>query len=355
MQKRFQSVAALVGILSLVTMWYPVLPAKAANLTAARLYMNRQQANIASGVEFDLFIKPATSLTGSTNTITIKFPNDANSLTKWCRTAGTLTLTAEGEPANTTQVTAEGATNIIGTVTGACAQSTPDTFTISAVGALQNTTEYGVHIAANGAAIGTATAATNNMKVIVATQQGGGADTDTYTIAVATVTADRYAVSGTIDPTLTVGLSATTLNLGTLDATHINYQGVTSTISTNAKSGYVSVVKYSGIMTNATSDTIADAGGTVTAGTSGFGASTDKSTQTIGTSTASPTCSTTMQSVLTGPYVATSLTTGFKQFASAATAASGDATVLCFLASVSGTQALGAYSTTVTLVTTAKF
>jgi len=334
-------------------MWYPVLSAKAANLTATRLYLSRQQANVATGVEFDLFVKPATTLSGSTNHVIFTFPNDSNNNGKWCRTAGTLTLTPEGEPANTTQVTAEGASSMLGSITGACTQS-PDTFTISAVGALLNSAEYGVHISGNTAAIGTATAATNNLKVVVDTQQAT-TPTDTYTIAVATITTDTFAVSGDIGQTLSVALSATTLNLGTLDNTHINYQGVTSTVSTNGISGYISVVKYSQPLTNLESDTIADAGGTVTAGTSGFGASTSKSTQTIGTSDASPACSTTMQSVLTGPYVATSLTTGFKQFASAGGAATNDAATLCFLATVSGTQAQGAYSTTVTLVTTAKF
>ncbi|MEK7637481.1 MAG: hypothetical protein AAB402_03825 [Patescibacteria group bacterium] len=152
---------------------------------------------------------------------------------------------------------------------------------------------------------------------------------------------------------LTVVLSGTTLNLGTLTAANISYQGVTSTVTTNATSGYVSLVKYSAILTSG-SDTIADAGGTATAGTSGFGASTSKPSQTILASTASPACTTTLQTQ-TGSAAATTLTTAFKQFASAAAAASADATTLCFLAAVGGTQAPGAYSTTVTLVTTAKF
>jgi hypothetical protein len=49
------------------------------------------------------------------------------------------------------------------------------------------------------------------------------------------------------------------------------------------------------------------------------------------------------------------LSTTAKQFASAAAAASSDATTLCFLAAISATQAPGAYSTVVTLVTTARF
>ena len=348
---RMSRFVAFAAMTSMVFLSMPFSPASAAGLTTTRMYLSRQQAGLATGVGFDLFFTPATALTGTTNKVILTFPNDAANNTKWCKTnAGTLTITAETEPATTTQVTAESATNIIGSVTGACTQ-TPDTFTLSAVGALQAGTKYGVRITGNSSAIGTGDAA-NNIKIAVKTQQVS-TDTDSFTIATSLVAADQYTVSANIDPTLTVVLSATTLNLGTLTSASVFYQGVTSTVTTNAKNGYVSLVSYSAALSNGV-DTITDAGGTATAGTSGFGASTSKASQTIGTSTASPACSTTQQSSA-GPYVATTLTTGFKQFSSAAGTASADATTLCFLAAISGTQAPGAYSTTVTLVTTAKF
>lgn len=339
------------GVVSLFFVQFPVASAQAAQLTLTRLYLNRQQAGLTTGEQFELFFKPATTLTGSTNKVILTFPNNAANNTKWCRTAGTLTLTAITEPTPTI-VTAESATGLLGTITGACTQ-TPDTFTISAVGALQNSTKYGVRIVANTAVMGTGDAAAS-IKYVVDTQQVS-TPTDTYTGATALVASDQYTVSATVDPNLSVTLSATTLNLGTLSATGngVSYQGVTSSVTTNAKNGYVSVVSYSGTFSNGT-DNIADAGGTVTTGTSSFGAATSKASQSIAADSTSPACSTTVQTQSASAN-STALSTAGKQFASAAAAASADATTLCFLAGISATQAPGSYSTTVTLVTTARF
>lgn len=343
------SVLAILATLLLGMPW-SAPAANAAQLTTVRMYLSRQTGGLASGEQFELFFTPATTLTGSTNHVILTFPGSNGT---WCKTnAGTLTLTAITAPTPTIQ-TAESATGILGTVTGACTTN-PDTFTISAVGALQAGTKYGVRIAGNSSAIGTA-AAGNNIKYQVDTQQAS-TPTDTYTAALSLVTSDQYTVSATVDPTLSVALSATTLNLSgvnALDTTHVNYQGVTSTVTTNAKNGYVSVVSYSGVLSNGT-DTIADAGGTATPGTAGFGASTSQSTQTVATSNVTPSCSTTQQQQ-TGAANATSLTTTGKQFASASAPASSDATTLCFLLAIAGTTPPGAYSTTVTLVTTARF
>jgi hypothetical protein len=315
--------------------------------------LDRQQSGLATGEAFDLFFTPATSLTGATNTVTITFPNDAANNTKWCKTgAGTVTPTGELEPAGTTQVTGESAAAMIGTLTGACTQ-TPDTFTISAVGALQAAQKYGVRIVGGTSAIGTGDTA-NNIKVTIKTRQGGSVDTDTYIAATSLVAADQYTINAAVDPTLTVALTGTDLAFGTMTAANIYYQGITSTVTTNLKSGYVSLVSKTGTYTNGT-DTIADAAGTIAQGTSGFGASTSMAAQTILVSNVAPSCTTSLQTT-TGSYNASEVTTNaWKQFAGSTTPKSAEAATICFYTAISASQPPGTYTTSVTLVTTAKY
>ena len=350
-RQRLMRLFSLLSILGVTLAWLPARPVDAGVLSTVRDYLSRQQAGITTGIQHEVFFTATTAVSGGAgiNKVIVILPSDSANNTKWCRTAGTLTVTGITEPTGTF-VTAESATALPGTLAGTCSQ-TADTFNITGVNNLTAATKYGVRFVGLVGVLGTGDAA-NNIKILVKTNNGT-ADVDTYTVATSLVAADQYALSASVDPTLTVALSATTLNLGTLTSTNVSYQGVTSTVTTNAANGYVSLVNYSGALSNGT-DTIADAGGTATAGTSGFGASTSKASQTISASTASPACTTTLQTQ-TGSANATTLATAFKQFSSAAAAASADATTLCFLAAVSGTQAPGAYSTTVTLVTTAKF
>lgn len=348
---------ALVAIVAMTVMSVPFRPATAANLTEAKDYLSRQQAGVTAGITHEIFFKTATAVSGGegANKIIFSFPNSAANNTKWCRTANSLTVV--GITNATGVATSESATALPGGVDGAslagtCAQSTPDTFTITGIDNLSANTKYGLRVSANTAVLGTGDAA-NDIKILIKTNNGT-IDIDQFTVATSLVTTDQYTITASIDATLTVVLSATTVNLGTLSATNINYQGVTSTVSTSAVNGYVSMVKYSGALSNGI-DTIANSGATVTKGTSGFGASTSASTQTINTSDASPACSTTLQTSAAGPFVSTTLTTALQQFSSAAGPVATEATTLCFLASIVGTQAPGSYSTVVTLVTTAKF
>lgn len=154
---------------------------------------------------------------------------------------------------------------------------------------------------------------------------------------------------------LQVSISGDPVALGSLSASTVAYDGITSTITSNSASGYVSVVKYDNTLTSG-SNTIADAAGDndVDPGSSEFGASTSKASQTITQSTASPVCSETRQTQGSAA-AAKALTTSFQQFASSTGIASGDATTLCFLASIPSTQAAGVYTSTMTVVTTARF
>lgn len=352
-RQRLMRAFGVVAMVAMFAMNMPTKPVDAAQLTTVRMYLNRQQAGLATGEIMELFFTPATTLTGSTNHVILSFPNNAANNTKWCKTnAGTLTLTAITATSESIQ-TAEAATGILGTVTGACTQ-TPDTFTISAVGALQAGTKYGVRIAGNTSAIGTGDAAAS-IKYTVDTQQAS-TPTDTYTGATALTASDQIAVTATIDPTLSVTTTNLAVALGTLTSAAVSYSGASSAVVTNAKNGYVSVV-YSSVatMTNGT-DTIAAAGGTVTAATSGYGVSTNNSGShnVAATSAGVTNCDNTTRTAA-GPYNATSLTSAGLEFASLSAPTSGDTTVLCFLAAVSTTQAPGAYTAAATMVTTARF
>lgn len=328
---------------------FPSFRAQAGTLTTPRIYLTRQQANITTGIGMDIFFTTATAVSGGAgnNKVIIVFPSDSNDNTKWCRTVGTgdLTITGIANPVGAT----ESATALPGTLTGACTQ-TPDTFTISGANNLSATTKYGVRIAQlSSTVVGTATSATNDIQVTVKTNDGSS-DIDTQIIALSLIAADQVSVTATVNPTLTVTLSATTAALGTLDTAHVNQAGITNTVTTNAPNGYVSMVKYGATLTDATSDTIADVGGsTLAIGTAGFGASSSQSGNTI--AQWNPTsCATTTSTSNT-----TALTTSFQSFASASSAVSAQGATLCFLAGISTSTKPGSYSSTTTLVTTAKF
>lgn len=357
---RITRLFACVALVAMTVMSMPFRPASAAVLSTAKDYLNRQQAGLTTGVTHQIFFTTATAVEGGTgnNDIIILFPDADDG--EWCTTAGAVTAT--GIVTATGAATSESATELPGALTtstcaagsgSGTANSNSDRIIVNTVNDLTADTKYGVQIVGGAGTLGTATDAGNNIKIIIKTNNGS-ADVDSFTVATSLVTTDQYTISASIDPTLTVALSVTTVNLGDLTPANISYQGVTSTVTTNSKNGYVSMVKYSGKLSNGVDD-IADSGTTVTKGTSGFGASTSASTQTINTSDASPACSTTKQTSAAGPFVSTTLTTALQQFSSAATPVAAEGTTLCFLAAVSGVQAPGSYSTTVTLVTTAKY
>lgn len=338
----------ITAVLTLLMAQFPTFKVQAGTLTTPRIYLTRQQANISTGIGMDVFFTTATAVSGGagTNKVVIVFPNDATNNTKWCRTVGTgdLTVTGVANPVGAT----ESATVLPGTLTGACTQS-PDTITISGVNDLSISTKYGVRIAQNSSTVlGTAASATDSIQTTVKTNNGSS-DVDTQTIALSVITADQVSVTATVNPTLTVLLSGTSAALSALSLTQINQASITSTVTTNAPNGYVSMVKYNNTLTNLTSDTISDTNGTIAAGESEFGASTSASSQTI--STWNPTSCANTASTST----ATALTTSYQSFASATAAVSSQTTTLCFLAGMSTSTKPGSYTSTATLVTTAKF
>ncbi len=348
------TVFALLGVFVYVFPFVLVKPALAGTLTTPRDYLNRQQANLASGVQHEVFFTTLGAVSGGAgvNKVILVFP-DADDV-KWCRAAGTdLVATGIANPTGGT----ESATVLPGTLAADCAvgagASSFDTITVTGVNNLTATTKYGVRIAQAGsptALLGTATAAANDIQVTVKTNNGTG-DVDTGTLATSLITSDQLAVSGTVNPTLTVSLSGTTLALGTLTASNVNQAGITSTVTTNAGNGYVSMVKYNNTLTAPGPLTIPDTGGgTIVAGVaSEYGASSSDSGNTIGVWSPAA-CSTTATT-----SNATALTTAYQSYAANTAGVSAEATTLCALATVTATQGAGTYTSTLTVVTTALF
>lgn len=344
-QHQIKGIISLVSIIALLLSHQSV---SGAQLTTARDYLNRQQGSVTSGVQHEVFLTPTTAVSGGVgaNKVILVFPDADDTL--WCRTAGSLTVTAITNPTGATETSG---TLLPGSLTGACTQgsggSSYDTFTISGVNNLSAGTNYGVRFVGNTAALGTAAAA-NDIKVTVKTNNGTS-DIDSHIISLSLVSSDQITVTANIDQTLSVALSANSASLGTLSATQVNQAGITSTVSTSAANGYVSLVSYDHTLTSGSNTVDDTAGGTIVAGTEEYGASSSQSGNTIGQW--SPTaCSTTAST-----SNATALSTTLQQFASSGSAATNDVTTLCFLASITPTTAAGSYTSTATLVTTSRF
>ncbi len=341
---------ALIGVLSLLVCSYPINNAFAVGtLSTPRVYLSRQIADLASGLQLEVFFTTVSAVS-SGGKVVIIFPSGANHNTKWCRTTGSdLVATGITNPTGATE--SASALTSSSSFSTACSQ-TPDTITISNVAALSGTTKYGVRIAQAGsptALLGTTSAAANDIQVTVKTQTGASADVDSGTVALSIISNDQVAVSATVNPTLTVVLSANTASLGTLDTGHINQAGITSQVTTNGANGYASLVNYNATLTSG-SNTIQNVpGSTLAIGNEGYGASSSQSGNTIAqwnpTSCATTTSTTNL----------TALSTSFQSFASASAPVSAQTTTLCFGAGVSGTTKAGSYTSTSTLVTTGKF
>lgn len=352
--RKGQAIAVLAALLVSVIVPLGIRQVQAATIIQMRDYLNRQQADLASAIQHEIFFKAVSTVGGGagTNKLIIKFPDADDG--KWCRTAGTMTVTGITEPTGTGP--SESATALPGTLTGACTQgsgsgsvdSNRDLITISGVDNLVSTTNYGVKVVALGGALGTAAAAADNIQVQVKTNNGS-TDQDTGTLALSLIAADQIAVTATVSSTLAVSLDTTTAALGTLDTGHVNQAGVVATITTNAGSGYISMVKYNNTLTSG-SNTIADTtGGTIPINSEEYGASSSQSGNTI-TQWSPTSCATT-----TSTTNATALTTAYKSWASSATVVSAQTATLCFAAGVTVSTAAGSYTSTATVVTTARF
>lgn len=169
--------------------------------------------------------------------------------------------------------------------------------------------------------------------------------TSTYTgaLAVSIITDDQVVVSATVDPTITLTLSANTVNLGTLSTGSVSTATMTAQTQTNAINGYSATVLEDGELRNGanTIDDVADAA--VTAGSEEYGLGTSDSGQTIAED---DDCNGTPSTAITGTA---------KTFGGETAGPVNETATLCFAASITDTTVAGAYSHTLTLISTGLF
>lgn len=353
-----RSIAAL-SILSLMYFWFPPRMADATGTTTTnRIFLNRQQQGLTSGEQFQIFFTTQNGVSGGAgiNKVKIQFPNDGADTGKWCATAGTgdLVVTGITDPTGATET----ATVVAGaSMTAACTTTGGDLITISGLNNLNPTTKYGVQVAQKASSpstlLGTGTNTSPTVTTFTITTNNGTSDVDSGSGYTTLISNDQLAVTATINPVITVTLSGNSAGLGTLDTGHVNQAGITSTVVTNAPTGYVSLVNYGATLTSG-SFTIQDAPSTTLAiGAEGYGVSTSQSSQTI-TQWNPTSCATT-----TSTSNILKLQTAFQKFASSSSpangSATGDQTTLCFMAGISTSTKPGSYTSTSTLVTTARF
>jgi hypothetical protein len=249
---KLKKAPVLISILLVATFSFFILPSfktDAGSLTAVYLVPTRIQTNLAgtAGQEVVFYIGLATSQSiPSDGTITITFADADDGM--WCRTAGSLTITAE--TSTTADLTGtdweiDSALPTTSSLAATCAQgsgaSSSDTITISNVDALTSGTTYGVSVANGSSAgvLGTDDTAGSH-EVTIEAKQSTTVDSTTFKIDL--ISDDTVAVSATVSsaPTVDCTISATTLDLGTLypGGSYATNSHTISTSTSSSADGY---------------------------------------------------------------------------------------------------------------------
>jgi hypothetical protein len=155
-------------------------------------------------------------------------------------------------------------------------------------------------------------------------------------------------ISASVEPTLTLNLSATTCDLGTFDAAKVNTCQYDTTVTTNASSGYTAFVRDDGNLRNLTNDINDVAGGTTDPGTEAYGVATSDTDPVDITAVVSGADCTTANGG-TDPVDALALTTSDQSYATEGAPVDSDVVTLCHSASIAGLTPAGAYAQTVTI------
>lgn len=190
---RLRIILTLASVLTAAT-WS--LPAKAETLQYAANYLNRQQANITSGITHHLFFTPATVLPGSGNSVRMELTSSPGGT--WCRVAGAdLTALGVSNPPGAT----EGATLLPGVLSASCTigngVTTFDTITVSSVDPLSAGTKYGVAISDPGTAKLGTPPTQNSTKIELATNNGA-IDIDQLLFYTTTISNDTVSISALV-------------------------------------------------------------------------------------------------------------------------------------------------------------
>jgi hypothetical protein len=314
-------------------------PASAAPLTTTYLRLNRMTAGTTTNAR--LVFK-----TGSAGATSVSINMNGADTTTWTGSSGTVNTTQTASSASC--AADSGATALPGTL---AASGSGSTVSITGVTALAINTTYCVDLTSATAF----TVATANEYHPVIT-----AGSDSTTIAVRTVSNDSIVVTATVPPTFNFVLSANadtfTANLaaGSVGIT----SGVTATVNTNARSGWLAWVKgtNTGLTSAAAAKTIAattpGTSATLTAGTEGYVMGITAIAQGSGAGTTSATTA----YDATGSAHGSGVDTSFRQIASSTgTAASAVLTLKERAAISSLTPAAADYTDTLTVIGAGNF
>ena len=155
----------------------------------------------------------------------------------------------------------------INTTTSTFTVFAASTYTTSGTGAAVTFTVYGT----TGTGTGTVTNKASNVESSLITITDTGTNTDSTTLAAVVETNDIVTVSASVNPTLTLAISANTVALNTITSSSTGAGSHTAQIATNATGGFL--LTYNGITLTATSGTIPAYGSQASSvqGTAGFG------------------------------------------------------------------------------------
>jgi hypothetical protein len=358
---RFLS-GTLVTLILLVVV-IPAMRARAATLTNARDYMNRNAENLTSSVTHEVIFTPATNVSGGsgTNKIILVFPDADDG--KWC-------YANAGDGTVATTSLHDSATALPGTTkTVACTKgsgsSSYDTITISGVDNLTAGTMYGFRIA-DGSTEKFGTPANTTTGVITVKTNNGTSDVDTRNIVVDIVASDQISISGTVDPTMTLAITDTQIGFGSITSAAVRHAtsdeaGAASepandaptkvTVSTNAQSGMVVEIRdynansASGLYSASASHTLTSTASTgVTLGADGFGV--------YGKHATSVTIAEAFDNDSTSDLA---ISNTFQTIASTTAPVSSGSFDIASVAAVAGSTPAGSYADTLTVVATGKF
>ncbi|MEK7537440.1 MAG: dockerin type I domain-containing protein [Patescibacteria group bacterium] len=180
-----------------LALWFgPNLPrVQAAGFQYAADYLNRQQADLTGGVVHQLFVMPATGLSGSANSLELTWPDSPDGT--WCRvTAGDLTVQPLTNPAGSN----ESATPMPGPLSASCLPGgvgSGDTIVISGVGPLTAGTKYGLAVADGPLGrLGTPPPAQGLRATL--TSRSGPTAIDTIGFFLSTLSNDQFVVSAVV-------------------------------------------------------------------------------------------------------------------------------------------------------------
>ncbi len=225
MRKHNKAIPILVTIFTTALFFFvlsPVFRSQAGSLAETYLFLSRIQTNLtgATGQEVEMILafKPSQPFYLAESTrVDIFFPMADNA--KWCRTAGSLTVTGVTSAAPDVTGGHDITAALPGTLIATCSQgngtTTVDTISITGVGDLVNTATYGVKLANNTGILGTSS--TSGSRTI-AVQVSDNNNLDSKAFGIYLLADDTVEVTATVAaaPTVTCGLDPVTVSLGTL-------------------------------------------------------------------------------------------------------------------------------------------